>query len=91
MREAVPYLVEVLYNLTRRGARADEWNGLENRRGVTASAGSNPAPSAPVPVGTEIANHYVEQKVHHEFLGYAIRQQGLPLWPRPEPFSYRTK
>lgn len=24
----------------------DDWSGLENRRGVTAAAGSNPAPSA---------------------------------------------
>lgn len=42
----MPYGARLLYNLPRRGARVDDWNGLENRRGVTAAAGSNPAPSA---------------------------------------------
>ena len=30
----------------RKGARADEWNGLEHRRGFRPTVGSNPTPSA---------------------------------------------
>ena len=30
----------------RKGARADEWNGLENRQGCKPLGGSNPPPSA---------------------------------------------
>ena len=30
----------------RKGARADEWNGLENRQGCKLLGGSNPPPSA---------------------------------------------
>ena len=32
--------------LKRKGARVDEWNGLENRQGCKPLGGSNPPPSA---------------------------------------------
>lgn len=58
----------VLYNLSRRGARVDEWNGLENRRGVKATAGSNPAPSAIAFVRTHFVNSGVNGEVQHDIL-----------------------
>src|SRR5262249_7760573 len=49
--EVLPHNYRGFYNgfrLNRRGARAAEWAGLENRCGACATAGSNPALSAPL-------------------------------------------
>lgn len=58
----------------------DEWSGLENRRGVTASVGSNPTPSAEGIRNSDFPNtprlfHFSDDPAITEFIPRPVRAQ----------------